>query len=169
MVKVLGETYTLDDQEDSTSKTISRLWIYQSRYRVEVAQVPAGCWALIEGVEGSLVKSGTITAEFGSDSVSIFRPLDFDTVAVMKVKQAMFLVMYLGYVFGDVSIGLPFRFSPFHCIPHPICCCPPPTFSCLRHQTPSPTFPRSPPSRSTLRSFQKCWKVCASSTRPTHC
>ena len=90
MVKVLGETYTLDDQEDSTSKTISRLWIYQSRYRVEVTQVPAGCWALIEGVEGSLVKSGTITAEIGSDSVSIFRPLDFDTVAVMKVKQAMF-------------------------------------------------------------------------------
>eukprot|EP00966_Prymnesium_polylepis_P228821 5295194-Prymnesium_polylepis.1 len=60
-VKVLGEAYSLDDQEDSAAKTISRLWIYQSRYRVEVAEVPAGCWALIEGVEASLVKSGTVT------------------------------------------------------------------------------------------------------------
>ena len=35
-VKVLGETYSLDDQEDSATQTISRLWIYMARYRIEV-------------------------------------------------------------------------------------------------------------------------------------
>lgn len=61
-VNVLGESYSLDDQEDSARRTVSRLWLYQSRYRLEVHEVPAGCWALIEGVDASLVKSGTITA-----------------------------------------------------------------------------------------------------------
>ena len=60
-VKVLGESYSLDDQEDSAVKLVSRLWVYNARYRIEVSEVPAGCWALIEGVEGSLVKTGTIT------------------------------------------------------------------------------------------------------------
>ena len=35
-VKVLGETYSLEDQEDSAVKTISKLWLHQSRHRVEV-------------------------------------------------------------------------------------------------------------------------------------
>ena len=35
---MLGETYTLDDQEDSAVKTVSRLWLHQSRYRVEVSR-----------------------------------------------------------------------------------------------------------------------------------
>ena len=33
-VKVLGEAYSLDDQEDSAVRTISKLWLYQARYRV---------------------------------------------------------------------------------------------------------------------------------------
>ena len=84
-VKVLGESYSLDDQEDSATKRVSKLWIHMSRYRVEVDEVPAGCWALIEGVEGSLVKTGTITAVKGSEEVCIFRPLTFHTAAVMKL------------------------------------------------------------------------------------
>ena len=56
-IKVLGETYSLDDQEDSAVKTITRLWLHQSRYRVEVTEVPAGCWALIEGIDSVLVKT----------------------------------------------------------------------------------------------------------------
>lgn len=76
-VKVLGESYSLEDQEDSATKRVSRLWIYMSRYRVEVSEVAAGCWCLIEGVDGSLVKTGTITAVEGSDEVCIFRPLTF--------------------------------------------------------------------------------------------
>uniref|UniRef100_A0A7S4BS45 Tr-type G domain-containing protein n=2 Tax=Chrysotila carterae TaxID=13221 RepID=A0A7S4BS45_CHRCT len=84
-VNVLGETYSLEDQEDSAERVVTRLWIYQARYRVEVEEVPAGCWALIEGVEASLVKTGTITAAKGSERACIFRPLDFSTISVMKI------------------------------------------------------------------------------------
>lgn len=38
MVKVLGEQYTLDDQEDMTKKQITKLWIFNARYRIEVQQ-----------------------------------------------------------------------------------------------------------------------------------
>jgi len=86
-VKVLGESYSLEDQEDSATKTVSRLWIYMARYRLEVSEVPAGCWALIEGIEGSLVKTGTITAAKGSKDVCIFHPLAFDTMSVMKLAM----------------------------------------------------------------------------------
>jgi len=84
-VNVLGETYSLEDQEDSAERVISNLWLHQSRYRVEVDSVPAGCWCLIEGVEASLVKTGTLTAATGSDKVCIFRPLDFNTISTMKI------------------------------------------------------------------------------------
>ena len=83
--KVLGEAYSLDDQEDSATKTVTKLWIYNARYRVEVSEVPAGCWALIEGIDGSLVKTGTITSVEGSDDVQIFRPLAFTIPSVMKL------------------------------------------------------------------------------------
>jgi len=84
-VRVLGEAYSSDDQEDSARKTVSKLWVYMSRYRIEVDEVPAGCWCLIEGVEGSLVKTGTITAAPDTEDVSIFRPLSFHTAAVVKL------------------------------------------------------------------------------------
>jgi len=84
-VRVLGETYTLDDQEDSAVKTVTKLWLHQSRYRVEVSEVPAGCWALIEGVESVLVKTGTLTSVRGADAACIFRPLPFNTRSVIKV------------------------------------------------------------------------------------
>lgn len=40
-VKVLGEGYSLDDQEDMTIKTVSKIWVHQSRYRVEVNRCSA--------------------------------------------------------------------------------------------------------------------------------
>ncbi|KAK2710270.1 hypothetical protein QYM36_013797, partial [Artemia franciscana] len=40
-VKVLGENYTLTDEEDSRVLTVGRLWIYEARYKIEVNRVPA--------------------------------------------------------------------------------------------------------------------------------
>ena len=51
----------------------------------EVSEVPAGCWALVEGVESSLVKTGTLTAPDAPDDVCIFKPLQHNTLSVMKV------------------------------------------------------------------------------------
>src|SRR5438105_3928918 len=56
-VKVLGEGYSLEDEEDMTVKEISKVWIGESRYRLEVPSVPAGNWVLLEGIDASIVKT----------------------------------------------------------------------------------------------------------------
>ncbi len=84
-VKVLGEGYTIDDEEDSRISQVGRLWINEARYKVELNRVPAGNWVLIEGIDELIVKTATITSMKGSDEVHIFRPLKFNTTSVIKV------------------------------------------------------------------------------------
>lgn len=85
-VKVLGESYSSIDVEDSRILPIGRLWIYQSRYRIEVESVPAGNWVLIEGIDQSVVKTATIVdANIDDDELFIFHPLRFNTQSVMKI------------------------------------------------------------------------------------
>eukprot|EP00933_Yihiella_yeosuensis_P039215 TRINITY_DN3315_c0_g2_i1.p1 TRINITY_DN3315_c0_g2~~TRINITY_DN3315_c0_g2_i1.p1 ORF type:complete len:983 (-),score=238.98 TRINITY_DN3315_c0_g2_i1:118-3066(-) len=84
-VKILGETYSLDDDEDMAIREVSNLWIYEGRYRVEVSHVPAGNWVLIGGIEGSIKKTSTITTASNDEEVEIFRPLRFPTQPVIKV------------------------------------------------------------------------------------
>uniref|UniRef100_A0A3B3ZYG0 Tr-type G domain-containing protein n=1 Tax=Periophthalmus magnuspinnatus TaxID=409849 RepID=A0A3B3ZYG0_9GOBI len=84
-VKVLGENYTLDDEEDSQVCTVGRLWISVARYQIEVNRVPAGNWVLIEGCDQSIVKTSTITEPRGNEDAQIFRPLKFNTASVIKI------------------------------------------------------------------------------------
>lgn len=84
VVKVLGENYTLDDEEDSRVLTMGRLWISEARYTVEVNRVPAGNWVLMEGVDEPVVKTSTITSCSVTDA-HIFRPLKFCTSSVVKI------------------------------------------------------------------------------------
>ncbi|CAD2097832.1 U5 small nuclear ribonuclear protein, putative [Plasmodium vinckei lentum] len=60
-VRILGEGYTLDDDEDMISRVITHLWIYEGRYRVEVDEVPAGNFVLIGGIDICVNKTCTIT------------------------------------------------------------------------------------------------------------
>lgn len=85
-VRVLGQGYTLDDSEDQAAREITKIWIYQGRYRVEVNRVTAGNWALFEGLDAVITKTATVTS-VGDDSrdACIFRPLSFNVAAVMKV------------------------------------------------------------------------------------
>lgn len=84
-VRVLGENYTLEDEEDSRITYVGRLWIAEARYKVEVNRVPAGNWVLIEGVDEPIVKTATLTESRGLDEVYIFRPLKFNTASVIKI------------------------------------------------------------------------------------
>ncbi|KAG7220651.1 hypothetical protein INR49_017905 [Caranx melampygus] len=68
-VKVLGENYTLEDEEDSQVCTVGRLWISVARYQIEVNRVPAGNWVLIEGCDQPIVKTATITEPRGNEEV----------------------------------------------------------------------------------------------------
>ena len=86
-VMVLGEQYSLDDDEDCVVREVEALWILNGRYRVEVSHVPAGNWALIAGVEAGATKTSTLTdaAKGRQLEVAIYKPLRFASPAVVKV------------------------------------------------------------------------------------
>uniref|UniRef100_A0A453SG61 SNU114 homolog n=7 Tax=Aegilops tauschii subsp. strangulata TaxID=200361 RepID=A0A453SG61_AEGTS len=84
-VWVLGEGYSPDDEEDMTVKEVTKLWVYQARYRVPISNAPAGSWVLIEGVDASIMKTATICPMNMDEDVYIFRPLRFNTLPVVKI------------------------------------------------------------------------------------
>lgn len=84
-VRILGENYSLQDEEDSRHGQVGRLWISEARYRIEVNRVPAGNWVLMEGVDEPVVKTSTITEISGNEDAHIFRPFKFNTSSVLKI------------------------------------------------------------------------------------
>lgn len=88
-VRVLGEAYTPDDDEDSALRSVDGLWIPQARYRVPLEQASAGQLVLIGGVGASVAKAATLMAdvdEVDDDEAHIFRSLSFgDAAAVVKI------------------------------------------------------------------------------------
>ncbi|KAM7262699.1 hypothetical protein ACFE04_000382 [Oxalis oulophora] len=83
-VRVLGEGYSPEDEEDMTVKEVTKLWVYQARYRIPIGKAPPGSWVLIEGVDASIMKTATICNTEGDEDVYIFRPLQFNTLPVVK-------------------------------------------------------------------------------------
>ncbi|XP_015782697.1 116 kDa U5 small nuclear ribonucleoprotein component-like [Tetranychus urticae] len=84
-VKILGEGYSSLDEEDSRMMTVGRLWIYESRYSIEVKEVPCGNWVLIEGIDQAIVKTATIVDPSYDGELFIFKPLKFNTQSVIKI------------------------------------------------------------------------------------
>lgn len=84
-VKILGENYSLDDEEDSKPEIVAKVFVAEARYNIEVSRVPAGNWVLIEGVDSAMVKTATITTLHGNEQAEIFRPLKFDTLSALKI------------------------------------------------------------------------------------
>ncbi|KAK0057912.1 116 kDa U5 small nuclear ribonucleoprotein component [Biomphalaria pfeifferi] len=84
-VRILGENYTLQDEEDSRLGQVGRLWIAEARYKIEVNRVSCGNWILIEGIDQPIVKTSTIVDVSGHEEVYIFRPLKFNTASVIKI------------------------------------------------------------------------------------
>jgi len=84
-VRILGENYTLQDEEDSRLGQVGRLWIAEARYKIEVSRVSCGNWILIEGVDQAVVKTSTIVDVQGHEEIYIFRPLKFNTASVIKI------------------------------------------------------------------------------------
>ncbi|KAI7905398.1 P-loop containing nucleoside triphosphate hydrolase protein [Cokeromyces recurvatus] len=85
IVRVLGEGYSKDDEEDMTMQKVLNTWIFESRYRIEVEGVPAGNWVLLGGVDTSIMKTATIVDQKPVEDAYIFKPLRFPTAATLKV------------------------------------------------------------------------------------
>ncbi|ALC47638.1 CG4849 [Drosophila busckii] len=84
-VRVLGENYTLQDEEDSRILQVGRLWVYEARYKVELNRVPCGNWVLIEGIDQCIVKTSSIVDINVPEDLYIFRPLKFNTQSIIKI------------------------------------------------------------------------------------
>ncbi|KAK9817833.1 hypothetical protein WJX72_002861 [[Myrmecia] bisecta] len=84
-VRVLGESYTPEDEEDSTVAECTAIWVYEARYRIPLTQAVAGNWVLLEGLDATITKTATIVPEHYDEDIYIFRPLQFQTQSVMKI------------------------------------------------------------------------------------
>ena len=86
-VRVLGEGYSIDDEEDMSMATISDVWIAETRYNIPTDGVPAGNWVLLGGVDNSIVKSATLVPPTLPDQEEayIFKPITHFTESVFKV------------------------------------------------------------------------------------
>lgn len=86
-VRVLGEGYTPEDEEDMVIATISDTWIAETCYNIPTSGVPAGNWVLLGGVDNSIVKTATlIPLKLEDDEEAyIFRPIRHMTESVFKV------------------------------------------------------------------------------------
>jgi U5 small nuclear ribonucleoprotein component len=90
-VRVLGEAYTPDDEEDSALATVTDLWVLQARYRLPIASAGPGTWVLIGGVDAPIAKTATLVpaaapaAASHDDEPRIFAPLRFNTASVVKI------------------------------------------------------------------------------------
>lgn len=78
-VRVLGESYTPDDEEDSGEARISNVWLYNARYRVPLPRVYAGNLVLVEGLDALVSKTATVVGLHLDEEVHIFKPLRFQT------------------------------------------------------------------------------------------
>ncbi len=91
-VRVLGEAYSPEDDEDVAYATVKSVSIPRGRYKTEVNVAKAGNWVLIDGIDLSITKTATITSNNGvndDDEVEIFAPMKFSHVggeSVMKLS-----------------------------------------------------------------------------------
>ncbi|KAL3470465.1 P-loop containing nucleoside triphosphate hydrolase protein [Aspergillus californicus] len=86
-VRVLGEGYTPDDEEDMVNATITDTWIAETRYNLPTSGVTAGNIVLLGGVDNSIVKTATLVSpKFNNDEEAhIFKPIRHITESVFKV------------------------------------------------------------------------------------
>ncbi|WQF87230.1 Putative small GTP-binding protein [Colletotrichum destructivum] len=86
-VRVLGEGYSTDDDEDMAMATISDVFIGESRYNISTDGVPAGNYVLLGGVDNSIVKTATLVPPKLEDDEDpyIFKPVTHFTESVLKV------------------------------------------------------------------------------------
>ena len=83
-IRLLGERYNLSDQEDQIAQNLEHLWIYQSRYRVEINKMPIGNFILLDGAEISMSKNFTVVDSKTKD-IELFQPLELN-YSYMKVS-----------------------------------------------------------------------------------
>ncbi|KAF5368523.1 hypothetical protein D9758_002457 [Tetrapyrgos nigripes] len=84
-IKVLGEGYSPEDEEDMMKAVVEDLWISEARYFIPTDEIPAGNLVLIGGVDASISKTATLAGVDVQDDLHIFRPIKHMTESVLKI------------------------------------------------------------------------------------
>lgn len=84
-VKVLGEEYSIDDEEDMAMAQISAIHIPGGRYNLGVESAGPGSLVLLDGVDASISKTATIVSKKLTEDAFIFRPIQHLTESVIKI------------------------------------------------------------------------------------
>lgn len=87
-VKVMGEGYSPEDEEDMAIERIEDVWVHESRYRIPSGEdgIAAGNFVLLGGVDNSIVKTATISSIVDTEEeLHIFAPIKHMTQSVLKI------------------------------------------------------------------------------------
>lgn len=84
-IRILGDSYTPDDEEDSYIQQVTEVSMFQSRYKIPFKTMQAGSLVLLGGLDDPINKSATLVSEGFQEEVFIFKPLTFNTKSVMKI------------------------------------------------------------------------------------
>ena len=92
-VRVLGEAYSPDDDEDMAMATVEAVSVPRGRSRTDVNMAKAGNWILLDGVDANTSKTATITSTardennpMEDDDIHIFAPLKFPQVCTWFIS-----------------------------------------------------------------------------------
>ncbi|KAL4070537.1 Calreticulin family-domain-containing protein [Scleroderma citrinum] len=84
-VKVLGEGYSPEDEEDMMKASVEDLWVSEARYFIPTEEAVAGNLVLIGGVDVSISKTATLASPDLEEDLYIFRPIKHMTESVLKI------------------------------------------------------------------------------------
>ncbi|KAI6031361.1 P-loop containing nucleoside triphosphate hydrolase protein [Pisolithus microcarpus] len=84
-VKVLGEGYSPEDEEDMLKATVEDIWVSEARYFIPAEEAPAGNLILIGGIDASISKTATLATPDLDEDLYIFRPIKHTTESVLKI------------------------------------------------------------------------------------
>ncbi|EPX71260.1 GTPase Cwf10 [Schizosaccharomyces octosporus yFS286] len=84
-VQVLGENYSIEDEEDMAKAYIEEICLPGGRYRIPIEEATAGMLVLLAGVDNSISKTATIVSDGVQDDLYIFRPIAHMSESVFKV------------------------------------------------------------------------------------
>lgn len=84
-VRVLGENYSIEDEEDMAFAKVSEINIPGARYKFGVESMGAGSLILIEGIDTTIMKTATIIGTTSKEDAFVFQPLQHLTEAVVKI------------------------------------------------------------------------------------
>lgn len=84
-IKVFGEGYSPEDEEDMTTAIVDDIWICESRYLIPAEEVSAGNLVLLGGVDSFITKTATLADPSITDDLHIFSPIKHLTQSVLKI------------------------------------------------------------------------------------